>query len=67
MSENSKESPSLEDQIKTLESIIERLENETPPLEEALEAYEKGMKLAKTCIQRLEKAELRVQSLKPKM
>ena len=58
------QSPSFEEQLKALESIIERLENETPPLDEALESYEKGIKLAKDCMKRLEDAELRIQTLK---
>ena len=53
----------FEEQLKTLESIIDRLENETPPLEEALTAYEEGINLARTCMKRLEQAELKVQSL----
>lgn len=54
----------FEDQLRILESIVETLETEMPPLEEALDAYERGMNLAKDCLERLDKAELRIQTLK---
>jgi exodeoxyribonuclease VII small subunit len=54
----------FEESLKQLESIIDRLENEAPPLEDALTAYEEGTELARQCIQRLEQAELRIRSLK---
>ena len=54
----------FEDRLNKLESIINSLENETPGLEEALNSYEKGVELAKTCLQQLEQAELRVRTIR---
>lgn len=65
LEENSDSPPSsFEEALKKLESIVDRLENEAPPLEEALAAYEEGTMLAKQCLERLERAELRIRSLK---
>ena len=55
---------SFEDQLRELESIVEKLENEMPPLEEALGSYEHGITIAKDCLDRLDKAELRIRELK---
>lgn len=64
----SKSSPeqteTFEAQIKALESIVESLEDDMPPLDEALASYEKGVGIAKNCLERLEQAELRIKSLK---
>ncbi len=54
----------FEDRLKALESIIELLENDMPPLEKALSSYEKGIAIAKECLERLDKAELRIRTLK---
>ena len=57
-------SQSFEDQLKALESIVETLENDMPPLDQALASYEEGITIAKDCLSRLEHAELRVKTLK---
>ena len=54
----------FEAQIKKLESIVDQLENDMPPLDEALSAYEAGVTIAKDCLERLDQAELRIKSLK---
>ena len=54
----------FEDQLRVLETIVEKLENDMPPLEEALGSYENGIAIAKDCLDRLEKAELRIRELK---
>ncbi len=54
----------FEEQLKVLESIVESLEDDMPPLDEALASYEKGVGIAKNCLERLEQAELRIKSLK---
>jgi len=53
----------FEDQLERLEEIVASLEDETVGLEEALELFENGMELAKSCRARLEEVEKRVQRL----
>jgi exodeoxyribonuclease VII small subunit len=53
----------FEDQLARLERIVSRLEDETVGLEEALELFEQGMALARSCRQRLEAVEQRVAQL----
>ena len=53
----------FEDQLERLETIVASLEDETVGLEEALELFEDGMKLAKSCRARLEDVEHRVRRL----
>jgi exodeoxyribonuclease VII small subunit len=53
----------FEDQLERLEKIVSNLEDETVGLEEALELFEDGMKLAKSCRARLEEVEQRVREL----
>lgn len=54
----------FEEALKKLESIVDQLEHEMPPLEEALSAYKDGTDLARACLERLEKAELRIRELR---
>ena len=63
-SPKSKAGQTFEEQLKALESIVDTLENDMPPLEEALSSYEQGITIARDCLERLEKAELRIKSLK---
>ena len=52
------------DALARLEALVERLDGEdTPALEEALDAYEEGNALARECLRRLDEAELRVERL----
>lgn len=51
------EKVTFEEAMESLESIIERLEEGDIPLEEALEIYQKGMELSKTCHDKLKYAE----------
>ncbi len=53
----------FEDQLARLESVVARLEDETVGLEEALELFEVGMRLAASCRGRLEEVEQRVATL----
>jgi len=53
----------FEDQLERLEEIVGSLDDETVGLEEALELFEDGMKLAKSCRARLEEVEKRVRQL----
>lgn len=62
-SESPPENARFEDQLERLEEIVASLEDETVGLEEALELFEDGMKLAKSCRARLEEVEQRVHKL----
>lgn len=53
----------FEDQLERLEEIVTRLEDDSVGLEQALELFEDGMRLAKSCRARLEAVEQRVQRL----
>ena len=53
----------FEDQLARLEEIVDRLEDESVGLEEALDLFEKGMELARSCRARLEAVEQRVERL----
>lgn len=54
---------SFEETLERLEDIVERLEDDSLPLDEALNAYEEGVALANECLDRLEEAEQRVSEL----
>ena len=55
---------SFEQAFEQLEAAVEALQDGQMPLEQALNYYEQGMKLAQHCNELLEKAELRVQQLR---
>lgn len=64
----SKKSPqgndiSFERSLQRLEEIVEKLEEESVPLDDALKLYEEGVALSKTCIEKLAKAELKLKQL----
>jgi exodeoxyribonuclease VII small subunit len=63
VSETADNGERFEDQLERLEEIVASLEDETVGLEEALELFENGMKLAKSCRARLEEVEQRVRQL----
>ena len=46
-----------------LEAVVEALESEQRPLDEAIALYERGQALSKHCAALLEKAELKVRQL----
>lgn len=56
--------PPFEAQLEELDGIVTALEDGRLPLEEALALYERGMRLAKVCQDRLDTAELRVRRLR---
>lgn len=62
MDEEKKER-SLEENFSGLEEIIERLEGEELPLEEAFLAYSDGMKLLKLCNDQIDRVEKQVLKL----
>ncbi|AYW48180.1 exodeoxyribonuclease VII small subunit [Tetragenococcus osmophilus] len=47
----------FEESLEELEKIVTRLEQGDVPLEEALDAFQKGMELSKQCKETLSKAE----------
>ena len=63
MNEKSKDGDRFEDQLAKLEEIVARLEDESVGLEEALDLFEGGMNLARSCKTRLEEVEQRVTQL----
>ena len=60
MSENSVK---FEAAIEQLETIVKQMEQGNVPLEQALELFEKGTALVKTCTKLLDEAELKVSKL----
>lgn len=55
--------PTFEAALEALEAIVTRLESGTLGLEEALAAFEQGVRLARQCEARLDQAEQRVEVL----
>jgi exodeoxyribonuclease VII small subunit len=58
-----KDSPSFEEALEKLESIVDAMESGDLPLDTLLARFEEGVKLVKTCQSRLEEAEVRIQKL----
>jgi exodeoxyribonuclease VII small subunit len=55
--------PTFEETLAKLEAVVAELERGDLPLEEALRAFEEGVRLARVCAARLEDAEQRVRLL----
>ena len=55
--------PSFEEQLKSLEGVVEKLERGDLPLEESLALFEQGVGLSEACKAELDAAEGRVQVL----
>ncbi|MDB9894861.1 exodeoxyribonuclease VII small subunit [Reinekea forsetii] len=62
----SKKTPAFEDKLNTLESLVERLESGQLSLDEAMDAFEQGIKLTRDCQESLATAEQKVQILMTK-
>ena len=62
MAERKKEL-SLEENFERLEEIIEKLESDDIPLEDAFQEYSRGMKLLKTCNDQIDRVEKQVLKL----
>ena len=58
-----KKEPTFEEQLGELESIVGRLDNEELPLEEAIKAYETGVKLSFSLNKTLEGAQRKIEIL----
>lgn len=54
---------SFEEALAGLESVVERLETGELPLEQALEAFEQGVRLSRRCAEQLEASERRIEQL----
>jgi len=53
--------PTIELSLGRLEKIVEEIEKNPPPLETLIERYEEGMALLKTCREKLDTAEKRIE------
>ncbi len=53
----------FEENLKELEAIVLKLESGETGLDEALELYEKGIKLSAICKERLENAKQKIETL----
>ena len=58
-----KNNPDFETALKTLESLVERMERGELSLEQSLECFEQGIKLTRECQKALTEAEQRVEIL----
>lgn len=57
----------LEDALKELEGLVEKLENPELPLEESITLFERGSRLSDLCYQKLQEAEKKVEILMKKV
>ena len=62
-SKKTSEDLAYEEAFAALEAVVEALESEQRPLNEAIALYERGQALSKHCAALLEKAELKVRQL----
>jgi exodeoxyribonuclease VII small subunit len=56
--------PSFESQLAELENLVRQMEQGSMPLDASLEAFEKGVQLAKRCHQMLDEASQKVTEIK---
>lgn len=57
------ENKNFEEMMKELETIVNKLDNDSISLEESMELYQKGMVLSKSCEKTLKEAEEKVAKL----
>jgi exodeoxyribonuclease VII small subunit len=55
--------PTIEEALKRLEAIAEKLEDPELDLDEAVRLYEEGLRLYERCAKKLDSAELRITQL----
>ena len=55
--------PSIEEALKRLEAVADKLEDPELDLDEAVRLYEEGLRLYERCAKRLDAAELRITQL----
>ena len=58
-----KKKEKFEEALQKLEAIVAKMEEGDLPLEEALKAFEEGVRLAKFCTSKLDEAERKVEKL----
>lgn len=58
-----KQPPAFEEAMKELETLVDALEQGDQPLEESLQAFERGVSLTRVCQQALDEAEQKVKIL----
>lgn len=61
--EEKDKTPSLEEGFLRLEEVIERMEQDELPLEEAFRSYSEGMELLKQCNEQIDRVEKQVLKL----
>ncbi|MBM7552340.1 exodeoxyribonuclease VII small subunit [Thalassobacillus pellis] len=54
---------SFEEAMEQLEALVEKLEEGDVPLEKAINYYQEGMKLSKTCSEKLSRVEEQMQQI----
>lgn len=59
------EERSFEDLQRELDEIVTRLERGDVPVDDAIALFRRGEELYRTCVQRLQGAELRIEELAP--
>lgn len=57
------ENKNFEEMMQELETIVNKLDNDSISLEESMELYQKGMSLSKSCEKTLKEAEEKVAKL----
>lgn len=57
----------LEEAMKKLEEITEKMQNDDLPVDEALKLFEEGTKLVSYCREKLDKASLKITELSEKI
>ena len=62
---DSNTTPSFEAKLAELEALVRQMEQGSMPLDTSLEAFEKGVKLAKECHAILDTASQKVTEIKP--
>jgi len=60
-----KDTPSFEDALSELESLVDTMEKGELSLEDSLKSFERGVELTRTCQEALKDAEQKVRSLSP--
>ncbi len=59
------EQPSFEELQRELDAVVARLERGDVPLDEALALWRRGEELHRACVERLDRAELEIEELRP--
>ena len=62
---NMSEERTLEESFKELDELIEKMQTEDLPLEEAFTLYKRGIELVQQCNDKIQKVECDIQKLNP--